>query len=315
MGMVSADVTAACGAYFDVQIQVGHVCGQIVEDPARQQMDHDRELTRCTATAALPQSGITAASLNACVAKYQALKCDDPLPNCDFHGGLADGMRCAAPQQCASSVCRETFDIDAGVDTGCGVCAPKIPTGMPCDALDVCADDNATCVGLTTTTAGTCTLRAAEGGDCSAARCGGNLLCVQGKCAAPKAMNDTCIANAQCSSGLSCVMGKCNTPIATGSDCPDGKGCAADSACDPATKKCVKVAFAGSNASCNPPLVVCDVGPCLFQSVDAGSGTCARILGDGMQCSLTSRTLTCDAFSACVNSKCTLTPLTSCGSH
>jgi hypothetical protein len=133
---------AACDAYYAAQ---SGCCG----GPSLPAAEAARQLARfeqvCQNEAALPGSGITAASLAACASALGAAGCDatsEPAA-CLFHGALPADTACNDGVQCQSGDCVGTTSITPEGPFGpytCGFCAPGAPAAIAWGPLVECPD-------------------------------------------------------------------------------------------------------------------------------------------------------------------------------
>lgn len=142
----------------------------------------------CSDQAGSNGSGMTQANILACKAALEAASCNDVfannVPQCTFHGSLADGATCGDSAQCASGFCGTGGNL-------CGACAPKQGAGAPCTSgsNDECQP------GLVCSAGKACVTPAAVGGACddTTQPCLPGSFCTSAKtCALTVAVNDTC---------------------------------------------------------------------------------------------------------------------------
>jgi hypothetical protein len=211
----------------------------------------------------------------------------DGVKECDFRGTLADGAACASDSQCTSGGCY--------VD-------PK-------------------------TTCGKCGARAAEGADCTSAKCVRGLTCSgANKCVKPVAIGGTCDASTPCEISLSCLGGKCGRGLAKGVACKNAMN---ETPCDgfsglyclpPSAKvadgTCTPFTVATANELCGitlQPTVdfsFCENSQCVG-ATSTTRGTCKSYLADGAACDATKQP-DCQFPAKCRNGKCAMLDPTIC---
>ena len=315
-----ASGSTACDDYFDAI--VGIACSDTTPPPDEVSRIRSVFEDRCARWQALPGSGITASSLDACAAAVASLGCGPgylAIPECSFQGSLPDGSSCNDASQCQSGVC--PIPIETPRDGGaspppCGTCASTIAAGQPCATGDICAlgtlcapsgggfactpitygDVGATCDGL-------------------AADCRTGLTCdlAMQQCAAPGEEGAPCVSSAACAASLSCFTGPdgtsaCRSPAAEGGPCADDADCAQGLGCAVPGFECAPITWASPGDSCGG-VVHCVVGLCPIgaASMDGSpvtGGTCPAVLEDGAPCFPADPAHTCDTFSTCTNGAC-----------
>jgi len=210
----------------------------------------------------------------------------DGVPECDFRGTLADGAACANDSQCTSGACF----VDAKTD--CGKCGA----------------------------------RAAEGADCTSAKCQRGLTCTDAKkCAKRVAEGGTCDGGNPCEVALSCIDGKCGKGLAKGAACKNGQNVTpCDSAsglyCKPPSATtpdgtCTAVTLVSAGQACGLSVQPIDYAACeKSQCVGASGttkGTCQAYLADGAACDA-SKAPDCQFPAKCRNGKCAILDPTVC---
>jgi hypothetical protein len=198
-----------------------------------------------------------------------------PLKECEVPGSLPDNAPCVGNGQCASRVCF--------------------------------VDDAATC--------GTCGTKAAEGGDCTSARCGDGLECGgKKKCVKPGAEGAACggAQDPPCETLLLCGEGKCQRGLAKGAVCKLGE---TDVPCD-YFKGLVCIPTSETEGKCED-IIVAAVGEACgvvatepFKYAECGNGQCVKDkcvaqLADGASCT-TDGEPGCQEPAKCRNGKCAL---------
>jgi len=224
-----------------------------------------------------------------CKAAIEAAACNvllaDGIPECDFRGTLADGAACASDSQCVSGSCF----VDAKTD--CGKCGP----------------------------------RAAEGTDCTSAKCARGLTCTDAKnCVKRGSEGSACESGSACDVLLSCSNGKCIKPLAKGAACKTGAG---EAPCDVLNGVfCKPTSVTMPDGTCSPFTVAptgqacgltvqptieytaCEKSQCVGAS-GMTKGTCQAYLADGAPCTAGSGS-DCQFPAKCRTGKCaTLDPL------
>jgi hypothetical protein len=210
----------------------------------------------------------------------------DGIPECDFRGTLADGAACANDSQCTSGGCF----VDA--KTACGKCGA----------------------------------RAAEGADCTSAKCQRGLVCNgANKCAKRIAEGAACDGTTACEVPLSCVSGKCGKGLAKGVACKVGMG---ETPCDSATGlyckppnvttkdgTCTSFTVVAAGQACGLTVQPVDYATCeKSQCVGASGttkGTCQAYLSDGAACDA-AKAPDCQFPAKCRSGKCALLDPTVC---
>lgn len=186
---------------------------------------------------------------------------------CRTPGGLQDGASCVHPFQCQSMMCV----VPSG--SACGTCRPRLADGSPCTPVDAC-DFGSQCI------QDVCVHIGRRGDDCDAGHpCGQDLFCNGGMCGPPRPLGEDCVA----------MVGEC--------DLFHGM------ACNPITKRCVRLKFAEPGADCGlvgDDLVVCKNGDCLPNLL---SGKCVAKAVDGDPCDSKTGPL-CGFHSTCIDHVC-----------
>ncbi len=271
---------AACDHYFAAQYSR---CGGPVLPASETLRLRTRFEQVCENQIALPGSGVTVATLQACASALDASACqfpEGPPVACNFHGSLPGGAPCNDGLQCQSGTCSGTALDGPGGQIGpftCGTCEPFAAVGQVCARGDFsagCASD-ALCLttqAMQTAAEATYVCVALAQGDVGAA-CDG--------------------LSATCKTGLYCAAqtGRCAKLAGAGAPCGVGArpranpgGCAAPLACVgiPGTATCgsgAADAFCLSDDDCSPGLG-CTPGPCSSTTARIGcsaSGTCALV--------------------------------------
>jgi hypothetical protein len=296
----------------------------------------------CQNEAALPGSGVTAGSLEACAAALDISPCEFPAgppAACNFHGSLSGGSPCADALQCEGGRCSGQQSFTSEGPQGpitCGACVPLAAVGQVCnaagcstDTICVTADTSAahpvyTCDAISLGTVGTAC-------DDLAAQCQTGLYCAAGTA--------TCqalaVAGEPCGEGAPSYPGGCVAPLACGSsrtcsssgsggpcfydlDCAPGLGCIPSGT----SGICVAVSWVGPGKPCSGA-ARCLVGSCNFGGLfpvsvapDGGLlwGTCPTVVPEGQSCTVSpgNGTTTCDTFSQCFEGTCALVDAVGC---
>jgi hypothetical protein len=298
--MSSTAAITACDHYFAAQYARG--CGGPEVPPDEQARILARFEQVCQNQYALPGSGVTPATLEACASALEASPCElpDGQPEaCTFQGSLPGGAACNEGFQCESGRCQGTaFASPEGQigPTTCGTCEAAVALGQVCGQGNSSAGcpAKAGCVAEDASASiPTYTCAAPAYGDVGAtcddetALCETGLYCASGQCA-PLA-----VAGAPCGAGptppgnpggcvppLSCVGDPGATTCAlgvTGAFCLDDLDCSPGLGCMPgpcapmgvparigcaASGTCGPVAWGGPGQSCDPPSTRCLVGSC-----------------------------------------------------
>ncbi len=184
---------AACDAYYAALITG-------CSGPVLPAAENARQLTRfeqvCENEAALPGSGVTAASLAACASAFDCDLAAGPPPACYFSGSLPADTACTDGIQCQSGDCAGTEILTPEGPFGpatCGTCAPGAAT--PADAGAACSNPAPNCVVT------------ADGGACQYnAECALGLGCVSGTCAPVSWVS----AGQPCGASVYCLVGDCD---------------------------------------------------------------------------------------------------------
>jgi hypothetical protein len=321
-GDVDAGI-AACGHYFAAQYSR---CGGPTLPSSETNRARSRFEQICLNEMALPGSGMTAASVEACASALDVSPCEFPVgqpAECSFHGSLAGGAPCNEGLQCQSASCQGTVSNSPGGQIGpvtCGTCEPATTVGQVCAHGNFSAGcpAGAACI-ITQSTASdpspTYTCVAIAGGDLGAAcdtlaaGCKTGLYCAAqtGQCAHLADAGASCgigpgwpggcVAPEACAGGV-CVSGSVGTQCTGDLDCAAGLGCAAGS--------CVSITWVGADKPCGGA-VRCLVGSCNSppSGPDGGlGGTCPTVVPDGQPCTVhgvgpVPSGPTCDTFAEC----------------
>lgn len=231
-----------------------------------------------------PGAQLKDAEAQTCKSAVDATACNmllaNGIPQCDFRGTLADGTACASDAQCISGACF----VDEKTD--CGKCGT----------------------------------RAAEGADCTSAKCQPNLVCNGSKkCQARIAEGGACETGSACEVPLSCINGKCGKGLAKGAACKNGKG---ETPCDIASGlyckppsatipdgTCAAFTVVAAGQACGVTVQPIDYAACeKSQCVGASGttkGTCQVYLADGAACDAT-KAPDCQFPAKCRNGKCAI---------
>jgi hypothetical protein len=220
-----------------------------------------RTSAACAAALVAPGTGDTPDTVEACAGAYAGWACKDLLDDvavpaaCAPRTGKQSGNKaCAFDGQCTTGFC--AFPTNSS----CGVCAPLPVGGTPCGGSETCGP------GLV---------------------CAGDLGDAK-KCAALVGAGASCGGDAPCGAGLFCVAdperhepGRCEAAVAqAGATCdPTGTvsaGCDADLglSCDPRSKQCVPIVFAGAGQPCDTDALGAPTARC------AASGACTGAMAE-----------------------------------
>ena len=141
--------TLACEDYYAAQYPR---CAGPVRPACEEARARARFVAGCLNEMALPGSGMTPASVEACVQALDASACelpDGPPVACNFIGSLPGDAACNEGVQCQSGACQGTFSENPGGFTGpttCGTCAPGVPVAMSqADVGAACNDPSVIC--------------------------------------------------------------------------------------------------------------------------------------------------------------------------
>jgi hypothetical protein len=277
---------AACDDYFAAQYDRG--CGGPQLPPTEAARIRTRFEQVCQNQYALPGSGVTPPSLEACASAIEASPCglpDGTPAECLFTGILTAGVPCNEGFQCQSGGCNGTVPLTTpegpSGPTTCGRCtAPAITMlfgngqiGDPCDGQMTppctrglyCDTASHTCAPLEP--AGTACGTNPPGGPSG---CAPPLSCVGSAATAAcslGAQGASCLNDIDCAPGMGC-RGPCLHGSVTSTD---GGGC------QPATGTCEPMAWAG-------PGQPCDLGNttnCLVGSCGGGPFNAIKMPSDG----------------------------------
>jgi hypothetical protein len=285
-GADSGPWIAACDHYFAAEYLR---CGGPRLPPDENARVQARFEQVCANEIALPGTGVTSATLEACASALDVAPCELPfgLPEaCNFKGSRSGGAACTDGLQCASGQCQDHVPISPEGPTGpatCGTCEAAVALG------EVCGDAGCS-TGICLTTDTTASLPTYS---CTAIS--------QGDAGAP--CDDLA---ALCKPGLYCAAqtGTCTELGAMGAPCGDGStppgapgGCLAPLACVglPGASVCAggaAGAFCLGDSDCNSGLGCVPAGPCASNGQTARfgcsqSGQCTSITwaGPGQPCS------------------------------
>ena len=311
--------SSACDDYF--QSEFGNVCPGNDMPPASDLAGFQARFdTLCNEAIALPGSGITEASLEACVSAIQAQGCslsEETDGACSFDTGtLANGATCFSGSQCQSGVCTTGLTpAGGGAAPACGTCVAATPAGQPCSsgpcapglACSANSDGTSTCAAVTTSGAG---------GPCGAAQCATGLYCKGGTCVTNLAAGAACTAGDICAPPLVCPLvsaaggtsSTCQNAVQAGGACGTSQDCAPNLACSSTSHQCVAVAWVAAGQPCSET-ALCLVGGCRGNGT---SGTCPTVIPDGQPCNPGDATQTCDTFADCIGGTCVLGVPSSC---
>jgi hypothetical protein len=302
---------SACDHYFTAQYSR---CG----GPILPTSETTRILARfeqvCQNQIALPGSGMTPTTVEACAAALDASSCElpyGPPAVCNFHGSLPGGAPCNEGLQCQSGLCGGTALFGAGGQLGpwtCGTCEPFAAIGKACspggcsaDAICLAKGKTSVCVAITQGDVGaTC--------DALAAQCKTGLYCSAqtGRCAKPAGAGEPCGEGSDpggCAAPLGCAgtpetcrSGSVGAQCISDPDCASGLGCGPSGTCNPVSWVAAGQVCDGYNTRC---LVgVCqNCGPMAENCEIYSLGTCPTVAPDGQPCGLTPST--CDTVAEC----------------
>jgi hypothetical protein len=273
---------SACLHYYAAQYSR---CGGPVLSASEAARQEARFVRVCLNDIALPGSGMTVATIEACASALDLSACelpDGPPIACDFQGSLAGGAPCNEGLQCQSGTCQGTAFLSPEGPLGpstCGTCAPFVQSGQVCaheNFTGGCASGQVCLIGAGMETAATPTYTCvpiAEG-DAGAACDDLSKACPPGLYCAAK--------SGQCE-----VLGDAGTPCGEGASPPGNPGgCKAPLSCvgDPGMATCALGsigAFCLSDYDCSPGLG-CIPGPCapsgaIVRFGCSESGTCQPV--------------------------------------
>lgn len=295
-GGTSSDAAEACGALADAYCTRVAACAPVFVTATFGDLDacKTRMALSCEPIVGAPGAGSTASVLSACAGALGSVACGDLLTNgtadaCKPHGGsIANGNACGDDWQCQSGRCKKD------PSSGCGTCGPRASSGGTCASNAdcqfglVCAAGTKTCVAL-----------APIGSSCD----GGHPCAIGASCVgASSGSSGTCRATAE--AGAACDPQAKNAP---GCDLLQGLYC------DPTSKTCRTIAFAGAGGTCgyaNGAFTTCrDGAVCKVGSGDTGA--CIAPAADGASCDA-SNGPGCLAGAACIGGICRLEDPASC---
>jgi hypothetical protein len=270
----SGSVSLACGSLYDQISKCGG--GLPADELARLKPRYQKY---CESEAALPGSGMTAATITQCAQELAGSpNCSAQPASCTPLGKLGGGAACNASSQCQSGSCGFSATVGPGGTISleaCGTCDPP----APCGDAGTCPQDQACVVAVD----GTHTCQSVALGDVGA----------------------QCSASADCKSGLFCkvpptnfVSGMCTSAQADGAACQSGNECT--SGFCTADGVCGEPTYVKAGEACGTGSAVCLVGFCPSQS----NGVCPTVIADGQACDPTDSTKTCDTLSTCTNGTC-----------
>lgn len=199
-------------------------------------------------------------------------------PECELKGSLDNGTACEKDEQCTSGTC---FTKNTAT---CGVCADP----------------------------------AAEGADCTNAKCAPGLACLGTKTAGERKCKHYDALGADCTIGTcvfpnKCVGGKCTAPLDDGADCTHAAGDESPClhSCLQGTQKCGPSpnVFVKAGEKCEGVSLICPAGTSCHGP--SGNQTCLLDVLAGAACSDKDGP-ECAQSLACVNGKCEERPLDAC---
>ena len=285
-----ADAGGPCDHYFGASIMR---CGGPLLPASELRRIRARFEELCQNQIALPGSGVTTASLEACASALDVSPCElpaGPPVECSFHGSLPGGTPCNEDFQCASGICRGTAFLSPDGQIGpttCGACAPAatVSIGQVCaqGTFSASCPEGAACILSDSTSAmpayacvATTTGNVGAGCDDLLARCKTGLYCST--------------QTHQCA-----VLGAKGAPCGEGPNAPGNPGgCAPPLSCvgNPGSATCdiaSEGAFCLSDDDCSPGLG-CIPGPCSTTARIgcSASGTCMPVAwaAPGQPCDL-----------------------------
>lgn len=235
----------------------------------------------CMYERAPKESGLTVENLKECAKAQEAATCEHALAGhlkgCErMNGKLANGKSCAFDAQCESQFC--TREVGAS----CGKCDAPPKEGEACKQ-DRCGHGGFACIDKK------CAKKKGKDEACKGtgqAGCDGNMVCLNGKCAAPGKVGDKCDASGK-----------------TTGDCDPFEGLY----CDKTEKKCKAYKVANVGDGCGEK----DVGVACPASSSCEQDKCVAMLAVGAACKEAEGAI-CDAPSVCISGKCTIPDSTIC---
>jgi hypothetical protein len=310
-GGTNTDVEQTCGSAFDTAISACLTPGLPQEALAHERA---RFVEACAVEIALPGSGITPASLQACAnaiaAEGQAF-CKGAVAGpteCRFtRGGLPTGAVCQTSTQCQSGEC--VFASDGGVTPTCGACAAPLALGANCESTPGACPVGAACASSQTCQPIT------MGGvgamcDFEEAPCKSGLVCdtTKSQCVTPGTAGTPCTFATTCAVGLTCssMTQTCQPPAPSGAACTTASDCEPQLGCGATTRTCAAVTWAQPGAACG------DLVKCLYGSCNTQSNTCPTVIPDGQPCYNTTSNGTCDEQASCLGGVCTIPGAATC---
>lgn len=254
----------------------------------------ERHMRTCLAEARLPNSGWTAASVDACARAHANLsdfwQFIQVRALCSPPGTAPDGAACESDSQCASGDCSESTPR-------CGVCQKKRLRALA--ESEACGETDTMCgLGLV---------------------CAKNKVCTK---RAPIALGQPCDDSQPCASLGQCVVGRCVADAKLGEECSHGgsqvtkPACAPALTCDVATQKCIAVAFGAVGEVCRNTTILQRSGNTETSSSEGrcaggwcnekgAKSRCEPFLADGAAC--TDKTAwQCEPPAKCIRGKCAL---------
>jgi hypothetical protein len=279
-GSAAGPGTSACDHYFAAQYLR---CGGPVPPASEATRAQSRFVQVCLNDIALPGSGMTPASVEACASALDSSQCglpDGPPVACNFNGSLPGGAPCNEGLQCQSGQCQGTVSDSPGGQIGpftCGTCTPVVAIGQVCGQGNFSAGCPAGAICATRDTSApmpTYTCTAVVEGDVGAtcdglsAICKTGLYCAQqtGQCTALGAAGAACGEGPPpgypggCAAPLGCV-GLPGAAICSNGTA--GAFCLTDFDCSPGLG-CVPIPFSGPHGA----------APVVDQVGCSPSGTC-----------------------------------------
>jgi hypothetical protein len=251
----------------------------------------------CLNEMALPGSGITPASLEACAAAIDASPCNAPPVECMFFGTRPGGAPCNENFQCQSGSCDGTFvlrPIEQGAEYGptiCGTCEAPLAVGQICNspAINGSCPANTTCTGSPAPATCTPLVQGDVGASCDGFdfyQCKTGLYCdpQTGQCAYPRVSGASCDYNVPPNGPPSeSYIGVCAAPLSCVGD-PDAATCTTEGSMG---------GFCQGDSDCAPGLG-CILEPCaergMLSNGCTASGTCGSVtwVSAGQPCDYTS---------------------------
>jgi hypothetical protein len=324
----------ACNHYFAAEYLR---CGGPVLPASEASRTQTRFVQVCLNDIALPGSGMTPASVEACASALDLSPCElpaGPLVACNFEGSLPGGAACNEGFQCQGGRCEEPPLFSPGGQVSpftCGTCAPFSAVGQACGPAGCASDAICLMTPITETvteTTYTCvaTVQGDVGAECddlSSSICKVGLYCTAqtGRCTMLADAGASCGeaagplgAAGGCSAPLSCVglpgMATCSIGASgafclTDVDCSPGLGCVPGPCSSALASRRVGCAASGT---CEPVAWAASGQACDGYRTRCVAGlcewgTCASVVPDGQPCTVGGITgpsgPTCDTFAEC----------------